>query len=227
MLGKYIAVNIRESPLSEAHPGESRTQLLQEGLSLQFSVSRGLAPHGAWVCSQPFSCHIESKSKCWVWKPEPCSPSFVLDLSMRANWFNLLHFPRKAVKQSFSEKSELFARESKDCEQSDPIVLKLFSKYTCGFGLPRWCSGKESACSAGDPGDTGLIPELGRSPGGGNGNPLQYPCLGNPMDRGVQQATAHEVAKSRTRRSDWGRVHGYVWVHPLAWCQMNDPSHWD
>ena len=48
-------------------------------------------------------------------------------------------------------------------------------------------------------GHTGLIPELGRSPGEGNGNPLQYSCLGNPMDRGAWQATVHRVAKSQTR----------------------------
>ena len=55
--------------------------------------------------------------------------------------------------------------------------------------------GKESACNVGD---LGLIPELGRSPGGGNGHPLQYSCLQNPMDRGAWWATVHGVAKSRT-----------------------------
>ena len=45
-------------------------------------------------------------------------------------------------------------------------------------------------------GDTGAIPGLGRSPGEGNGNPLQYSCLENPMDRGVWQATVHGVTKS-------------------------------
>ena len=59
--------------------------------------------------------------------------------------------------------------------------------------------GKESACSAGDP---RLIPELGRSPEEGNGNPVQYSCLRNPMDRGAWQATVHGVTKSRTRLSD-------------------------
>ena len=44
---------------------------------------------------------------------------------------------------------------------------------------------------AGDSGDAGLIPGPGRSPGGGNGNPLQYSCLENPMDRGAWQATVH------------------------------------
>ena len=69
------------------------------------------------------------------------------------------------------------------------------------MGLPWWLSGKESACDAKDAGDLG---SLGRedSPGEGHGNPLQYSCLENPMDKGAQQATVHRVAKSRTRLSD-------------------------
>ena len=57
-----------------------------------------------------------------------------------------------------------------------------------------------SACNAGDPGS---IPELGRSPGEGNGNPLQYSCLENPMDGGAWEAKVHGVAKSQTRLSDF------------------------
>ena len=57
---------------------------------------------------------------------------------------------------------------------------------------------KESACNAGNP---GLIPGLGRSPGEGNGNPLQYSCLDNPMDRGARRATVHGVTKGGTRLS--------------------------
>ena len=52
--------------------------------------------------------------------------------------------------------------------------------------------------SAYNAGDLGLIPGLGRCPGEGNGNPLQYCCLENPMDRGAWQAAVHGVAKSRT-----------------------------
>ena len=52
-------------------------------------------------------------------------------------------------------------------------------------------------------GDPGLIPGSGRSPGEGNGNPLQYSCLENPMERGAWWATIHGVAKSRTRLSDF------------------------
>ena len=57
--------------------------------------------------------------------------------------------------------------------------------------------GKESACNAGGTGDVGSIPGMGRSPRGGNGNPLQYSCLENPMDRGAWQTTVHVTAKSQ------------------------------
>jgi len=59
-------------------------------------------------------------------------------------------------------------------------------------GFPQWLSDKKSICNVGD---RGSIPESGRSPGEGTGNPLQYPCLGNPMDRGAWQAAVCEVAK--------------------------------
>ena len=59
-------------------------------------------------------------------------------------------------------------------------------------------SGKNSPADAGEIRDSGLIPGLGRSPGEGNGNPLQYSCLGNPMEGGAWQATVQGVAKSRT-----------------------------
>ena len=57
---------------------------------------------------------------------------------------------------------------------------------------------KNPTANAGDIRDTGSIPGSGRSPGGGHGNPLQYSCLENPMDRGAWQATVHGVAMSRT-----------------------------
>ena len=59
-------------------------------------------------------------------------------------------------------------------------------------GFPYSSIGKESACNAGD---SGLIPGLGRSPGEGNGNPLQYCCLENPMDKGAWWATVHGVTR--------------------------------
>ena len=60
------------------------------------------------------------------------------------------------------------------------------------MGFPSGSNNKESACNAID---KGSIPGLGRSPGEGNGSPLQYSCLENPMDRGAWWATVHEVAK--------------------------------
>ena len=77
------------------------------------------------------------------------------------------------------------------------LYVKAEAIYTKA-GLLRWHSGKESACNAGDPGS---IPGSGRSPGEGDGNPLQFSCLGNPMDRGAWWATVCGVVKSRTRLS--------------------------
>ena len=62
---------------------------------------------------------------------------------------------------------------------------------------------KNKPANSGDVGDTGLIPGLGRSPREGNGNSLQYSCLGNPMDRGAWRATVHGVSKSWTQLSDF------------------------
>ena len=61
-------------------------------------------------------------------------------------------------------------------------------------GFPGGSAGKEFTCNVGDLGST---PGLGRSPGEGNGNLLQYSCLGNPMHRGAWCATVHEVAKNQ------------------------------
>ena len=61
-------------------------------------------------------------------------------------------------------------------------------------GFLRSSAGKESACNAGDPGS---IPGLGRSSGGGHGNPLQYSCLENPRDGGAWWAAVYGVAQSR------------------------------
>ena len=67
------------------------------------------------------------------------------------------------------------------------------------LGFPGGSEGKESACNEGG---LGLIPGLGRSPGEGNGYPLQYSCLENSINRGAWQATVHGVAKNWTLLSD-------------------------
>ena len=89
---------------------------------------------------------------------------------------------------------------------------------------------KNPPASAGDARDMDLIPGSGRSPGGGHGNPLQYSCLENPMDRGAWQATVHGVAKSQTRLKwlcthvGWGEEWGCSLAHGmpnsvLKWCR--------
>ena len=75
----------------------------------------------------------------------------------------------------------------------------------------RWLDGKESAYQAGDMGDVGSIHGLGRSSGEGNGNPLQYSCLENPMDRGAWRATVSEASKSQTYLSERAQTHSTVW----------------
>ena len=74
-----------------------------------------------------------------------------------------------------------------------------FSHFLGNRGFP---GGSEVKASAYDVGDLGLIPGSGRSPGEGDGNPLQYFCLEDPMDGGAWWATVHGVSKSRTRLSD-------------------------
>ena len=68
------------------------------------------------------------------------------------------------------------------------------------LGFPGGSEVKASACNTGE---MGSIPGLGKSPGEGNGNPLQYSCLENPMDGGAWQATVHGVAKSRKQLNDF------------------------
>ena len=75
------------------------------------------------------------------------------------------------------------------------------------LGLPWWLSGKESTYQCRSLGRYGSIPELGRSPGRGNGNALQYSCLGNPMAREAWTATVHGAAQSGTGLSDYACRH--------------------
>ena len=110
------------------------------------------------------------------------------------------------------------------------------------LGLPRWLSGKECACSAGD---AGLIPGLGSSPGEGNDNPLQYSCLEGSMEREVWEATystwghrrvRHDLADEQHPFIVWGRKrggHGKGRIAPLSgdgvtswdtWCWGHKPK---
>ena len=100
---------------------------------------------------------------------------------------------------------------------STPSKYHILLIHSTG-GFSDSSSGKESACNSGDPSS---IPGLGRSPGGGNGNPLQYSGLENPMDRGSWQVIVHRVVKSQTGLK-WFNTHyvffnfmGYTFVSHL------------
>ena len=110
----------------------------------------------------------------------------------------------------------------KQCQEcpgyfESPYKFNLISSFWILTGYPIYCGlpggsdGKESACNAGDP---GLIPGLGRSPGEGNGNPFQYSCLENSMDRGAWWATVHGCKDLDT--TEWLTLALHPIVTPLA-----------
>ena len=102
---------------------------------------------------------------------------------------------RKGNTLVFTDESQLLAWSGFSLNTFWLKYVNIFPSTTSG--LPRWLSGKESACNAGDTGDTGLIPGSERSPGEGNVNPLQYSCLENPTDSEPGRLV-HKVAKSWT-----------------------------
>ena len=91
---------------------------------------------------------------------------------------------------------------------------------TC-WGFPHGSDGKESACNAGDPGS---IPGLERSPGEGNGNPLQCSCLENPRDGEAWWAAIYGVAQSRTRLKRLSSSSSILWASLLAQTLKNPPA---
>ena len=79
------------------------------------------------------------------------------------------------------------------------LVFTLIS-FICNFRLPKWLSGKEFTCQTG--GKFSILGS-GKSPGGGNGNPLQDSCLGNPMDGGAWHSAVYGIVKSQTQVRNW------------------------
>ena len=98
-----------------------------------------------------------------------------------------------------------------ECEVYENLLYYLYSN---SIHLIVYGSGsKESACSSGQP---GMILGLGRSPGEGNGNPLQYSCLENSIDEGAWQVTVHGIAKSQTRLSNFTHFHSQNKLHLVS-----------
>ena len=121
-------------------------------------------------------------------------------------------FSEENQQAQFKEQNQNTSGSGSQAVKRDRNGLWLFERLPRGrwirwtlwqrVSFPGGSAGKESACKAGAIGDAGSTPELASSPGEGNGNPLQYPCLENPMDRGAWRATVHGVAQSWTRLSD-------------------------
>ena len=113
-------------------------------------------------------------------------------ISFRMDWLDLfaVQGTLKSLLQHHSSKASILWG-------SAFFIVRLSHPYMTvsykNLSFPGGSDGKESPCNAGD---VGSISRSGRSPGEGNGNPLQYPCLGNPMNRGALRAVVHGVEKS-------------------------------
>ena len=119
------------------------------------------------------------------------SPSKNISLAFNKNGIKVMHL----VPKSKTFYAHLFMQKHKV-----HIILFSWRPIFQLKGFPGGSVGKESACKAGD---QGSIPGSGRSPEEGNGNPLEYSCLENSIDRGAWWATVHGVTKSQTRLSDF------------------------
>ena len=102
------------------------------------------------------------------------------------------------------------------CDPMDCIAhqapLSIYT-YLYIYGFPDGASGEEPTCQCRRHKRLGLIPESGRFPGGGNGNPLQYSCLENPMDREAWQVTVHHVTKSQAKVNNLACINIYMHMY--------------
>ena len=131
--------------------------------------------------------------------------------------------------------SVLYGRVEYFRQRPNGLQVRIFTVcYPLQRGFPGGSVVKNQSANAGDVRDVGLIPGLGRSPGVGNGNPLQCSCLKIPMDRGALWSTDHGVAKSKTQLIDWEHTHTLLksWPTPgldgevLSGCQAQAGGLW-
>ena len=146
---------------------------------------------------------------------------FQLTLRSTGLLFNLIDV--KSISPFFLAKYSDFSRELNTTKREKDKSLGTWKRVVIitdhriwarlGRGLLQWLRGKESTCDAGVAEDVSLIPGLGRSSGGGKGNPLQYSCQKNFMDSRTWWCTIHSIAKSQTwlkrqntaQEGRWGR----------------------
>ena len=164
-------------PCADSHSPSSRPRLLGRCVTCLWR----LFPTNAFQVSEAIASRVLSPaSMCWLW------------------WGRCLNAPSSSVGVLTLQTLQAVHKRHLFPSLSRIIWLSFLNWNSnwmvpcCHFGLLRWLSGKEMPASAGD---AGLTPGWGRSPGEGNGNPLQYSCLGNPKDRGAWQATVHGVVR--------------------------------
>ena len=133
------------------------------------------------------------------WKPLSCVRVFATPWTIPSMEFSRPEY-RDLPNPGIEPRSPTFQADSSPAEPQGKCLFLKISSRTFFFtwvqsftGFPAGSAGKNPPASEGD---AGSIPGSGRSPGGGNGNSLQYSCLGNPMDRGAWLATVHGVLKS-------------------------------
>ena len=153
----------------------------------------------------------------------------LLLLKLVVEWFINFFFTRKWLHLTSDTVHHL------EYFRVSPPFLKETLMFSCltFYDFPGSSAGKESACQCRRPRSMGSIPGLGRSSGGEHGNPLQYSCLGNSMDRGAWRATVHGVAKSRTCLSNRAHISisnclasSQLWKSELTWNKAHRSGTW-
>ena len=140
-----------------------------------FSIISGYYPNAIWEIGIQGQCKISE---------------IIIEIEFYIEWYYVYIYMLYKIHlcRTDSFKSYFTCMNSCDPHQN--------SEWVTAVLLPRWCYGKAPACQCRRHRDAGFIPGLGRFPGGGHGNPLQYSCLENPMDRGAWWAIAHGVTES-------------------------------
>ena len=163
-----------------------------EEFSIGSKVEMLIFYHLEWKISPGGNSSKERACQCRRCKRHRFNP-YVGKIPWRRTWQpNPVFSPGKSHGQRSLEGYSPWGLKESDITEG----LRLSLSITKFYRFPWWLSGKDSTSQAGG---TGSIPMLGRSPGEGNGDPLQYSCLGNPMDRGAWWPTVHGVRKESDR----------------------------
>ena len=166
--------------------------LLLDPWSHYFGYWRGLGSTWLWIQRTFSSCKLEPHPSPGILSPGSYSTLLFSWLLLGDGLYDEWWI---ACCTSLAVKWVLWPEWCCVVADSSPGVWNFIEDSVLILGFPKSSVSKESDCNARD---TGLIPRLGRSPGGGHGNPLQYSSLWNPMGRGAWWATVHGVAKSQT-----------------------------